>query len=174
MKTLLKSVCVIFLLCSGQLLVTAQSKFYAGPGLGLDYGGIGGKLEILPVKYVGLFGGVGFNLRSVRWNTGLSCKLAPEKKICPTLLGFYGYNGVLMVWNDVSSRYNMTSYGFSFGAGIDIKKGRKGNKMSIGLFVPLREQKFIDNYKEAKNDPNIDQLGLLSPVGVSFGYNFAL
>jgi len=174
MKTLLKFLCVIFLLCQGASPVEAQSKLYAGPGMGLDYGGIGGKLEFLPVKYVGIFGGAGFNFRSLGWNAGLSFKLAPEKKYCPTLHAIYGYNGVFVVWNDASSRYNMTSYGFSFGAGLDMKTGIKNNKISIGLFVPLREQRFIDNYKEAKNDSSLEDVGILLPFGISIGYNFSL
>ena len=176
MKTLFKFLCVIILLCSGQTPVEAQSKFYAGPGLGLDYGGIGGKLEFLPVKHVGLFGGAGFNFKSLGWNTGLSFKLMPEKKLCPNLVAFYGYNGVSIIWNDPSSHYNMISYGFTFGAGLDIKIGRKGHKMSAGLFVPIREKKFIDNYHEAKNDPALEDIGMgmLLPIAISFGYNFRL
>jgi hypothetical protein len=174
MKSLLKILCVIFLLGQGASLLKAQSKLYAGPGFGLDYGGIGGKLEFVPVKYVGLFGGIGFNFRSAGWNTGLSAKLAPDKKYCPMLMAFYGYNGVFMVWNDTSSPYNMTSYGFSFGVGLDMKTGIKNNKISIGLFVPVREQKFIDNYNAAKNDSSIENLNVMLPIAFSIGYNFSL
>jgi len=158
----------------GHSPVSAQYKWKAGPGFGLEYGGIGGKLEYLPVRYVGLLGGVGFNLKSVGWNAGLSFKLAPEKNYCPTLQVLYGYNGVFMVWNDRSSPYNMTSYGFSFGAGLDMKTGIKGNTISVSLYVPLREKKFIDNYNTAKNDSSLEGVTPLIPLAFSIGYNFSL
>ena len=51
--------------------------------------------------------------------------------------------------------------------------GTKGNKFSVGLFVPIRSQKFKDNYDEIENDPNIDIKNGLLPIAFSIGYNIA-
>ena len=150
----------------------SSQKVYLGPGMGLDYGGIGGKVEYLPIKYLGLYGGVGYNLLSIGWNVGATCKILPNKRVSPNLMVFYGYNGVTKVIG--ASQYNMTSYGVTVGGNLDIKIGSKGNKLSAGLFVPIRSQKFMDNYDAMKNDRNIEMINSLLPIAISVGFNFAL
>ena len=83
----------------------------------------------------------------------------------------YGWNKVFLAFG--KSEYNMTSYGVSIGGNVDIKIGRKGNKLSAGLFVPFLSQKFKDNYEAAKNDPELNILFDI-PVVFSVGYNFKL
>ncbi len=166
-------VLVIFLLTSNVLLAqSGEQKTYLGLGFGFDYGGIGGKLEYLPVKHFGLFGGLGYNLLSVGWNVGATYKILPDKKVSPNVILFYGYNAVLKV--EGLSDYNMTSYGVTLGMNLDIMVGGKGDKMSVGLFVPFRSSKFTDNYDKAKADPRITMKNELIPVGISIGYNFIL
>ena len=142
-------------------------QVYLGVGMGFDYGGFGGKIEYLPIKYVGVFGGVGYNLLSVGWNLGATYKILPNKRVSPNLMVFYGYNAVLKVKG--ASEYDITSYGVTIGGNLDIMTGRVG-KLSIGLFVPIRSQKFWDRY----NDPAIKKESELLPIAISVGYNFLL
>jgi len=72
-----------------------EQKVYLGPGLGLDYGGLGIKVEYLPIKYVGIYGGVGYNFLSVGWNVGATVKILPDKRVSPNVMAFYGYNAAL-------------------------------------------------------------------------------
>jgi hypothetical protein len=131
----------------------SEQQVYLGLGMGVDYGGlIGGKIEYLPIKNVGVFGGLGFNLLSVGWNVGATYKITPDKKVSPNLMAFYGYNAVLKI--EGASSYNTTSYGPTFGGNVDIKMGN-GSKLSIGLFVPIRSKKFNDQYDAAKKNPNM-------------------
>ena len=151
----------------------SEQQVYLGVGMGLDYGGIVGvKAEYLPIKYFGIFGGVGYNLLSAGWNVGATCKFLPNKRVSPNLMVFYGYNGVSKVVG--APEYDMTSYGVTVGANLDIFLGRKRDKLSFGLFVPIRSSKFMDNYNDMKNDPNVTMVNNLLPIAVGVGFNFAL
>ena len=154
------------------LPTTAASKqTYFGLGMGLDYGGlIGAKLEHLPVKHLGLFAGLGYNTLSVGWNIGVTCKTAPDKTVSFNPMIFYGYNAFIKVEN--ASEYSKTSYGITIGANLDIIVGGAGNKISLGLFVPIRSQEFKDHYDALKKDPRFELKNELPPVGISVGFNF--
>ena len=180
-----KSLCVIFVL----LFITNQiyaheGKAYLGFGGGLDYGGIGAKLELLPIKNVGIFGGLGFNnlffrrgfnKLSAGYNAGATYKILPDGKVSPNLMLMYGYNAVLMSENSFGGYYvDMTSYGITAGCNLDIMLGNAGNKLSIGVFVPIRSKKFRDHYNSIKNDPRIEMKQDLLPVAISIGYNFKM
>ena len=174
MKNILKSICLVsvFLFAGNMLYAQSEQKVFLGLGGGLDYGGFGGKIEYLPVKSFGLFGGLGYNLLEAGWNLGATYKILPDKKVSPNLMLFYGYNGVTKV--EGASHYDMTSYGVTIGANLDISMGRKGNKLSVGLFVPIRSEKFNDNYDAMKADSNIKLKNELLPVAISIGFNFKL
>ena len=148
-----------------------SQQVYIGYGIGLDYGGLGGKIEYLPVKNFGLFGGLGYNFSSVGMNGGITYKIMPDKNVSPNLMLFYGYNGVTKVKG--APEYNMTSYNVTIGCNLDIKKST-GTKLSVGLFVPIRSQKFMDNYDAIKNDSRIELKNELWPILFSVGYNFLL
>ena len=145
-------------------------KNYFGLGMGMDYGGFGMKLEYLPVKYLGVFGGVGYNLLSVGWNMGATLRMSPDTRVSPNLIVFYGYNGFVKIID--ASQYNMTSYGITIGGNLDIEVGRSGSKITAGLFVPIRSKKFLDHYDTLKNDPRFEMDQELLPVAISIGFNF--
>jgi hypothetical protein len=146
-------------------------KLYLGMGTGFDYGGIvGGKVEYLPVKQIGVFAGAGYNLLSLGWNVGGTFKISPDKRFSPNLMVMYGYNGVLVGTDYISDEYEMTSYGITVGANFDLRIGRK-HKISAGLLVPIRSSEFRDNYDAAENDSRLEITPLL-PIGITIGYNF--
>jgi hypothetical protein len=145
---------------------------YIGFGAGFDYGGVGCKVEYLPVKHLGLFAAAGYNLLSVGWNLGATCKFMPDKKVSPNLMAMYGYNAAFKGLDAYTRKYDMTSYGLTVGINLDIWVGNQGNKWSIGLFLPFRTDEFMDNYRAAKADSEIKRLSKLLPVDISFGYNF--
>ncbi len=149
-----------------------ENKLYFGMGFGLDYGGLGVKFELLPVKHVGLFFGGGYNFYELGWNVGGTIKLTPDKKASLNFIIMYGYNGVTVVKG--ASQYDMVSYGATVGANVDIKVGKKGNKFSIGFLIPFHSAEFEDNYDRIKNDPSITMVTESLPILASFGFNFAL
>jgi hypothetical protein len=140
---------------------------YLGPGLGLDYGGVGVKLECLPVKFLGLFAGGGWNIAGLAYNAGVSVKIAPRKMWTPVVVGMYGYNGVLAIRDPYQGWIDRWVYhGFSAGAGFEgnVGEGRR-NKYSIMVFYPFRE--------EFNRDANEAEAFYL-PFTVSFGFNFGM
>ncbi|MDR0754317.1 MAG: hypothetical protein LBF04_02900 [Prevotellaceae bacterium] len=177
MKKIIKRLCIAVFLFGAINYTYAQTEsqdIYLGLGIGFDYGGIGGKIEYLPTKHFGLFGGLGHNMLSVGWNMGATYKILPDRKASPNLTVLYGYNGTYIGEDSYAEKYNMTSYGFTFGATIDVKT-KNGNKWSFGLFFPIRSSKFKRNYDAAKNDPEVNHLFEVDmPIGISAGYNFKL
>jgi hypothetical protein len=145
---------------------------YLGLGYGLDYGGIGVKGEIEPVKYVGMFAGVGYNYREVGWNVGAAFRILPDARVCPVINALYGYNSVLIVKG--TEGYDATSYGVTFGSGMEWLFGRKRHKLSLNLFWPWRSCSFKDKYNAVKKSPYINMKKDLSPVTLSIGLNFLI
>ncbi|HNV52900.1 MAG TPA: hypothetical protein PKM28_08430, partial [Tenuifilaceae bacterium] len=73
---------------------STPSKVNLGLGMGLDYGGFGGRFTFVPTKNFALFGGFGYNLLGLGYNVGGTYRILPDKRICPTISAMYGYNAV--------------------------------------------------------------------------------
>lgn len=159
-----------------------NSRLHIGIGTGMDYGGIGFKIEYLPTKYLGVFGGVGYNLVGLGVNGGLQFRPLPDKKIQPILMAMYGYNGVLKITgsnNNNLQQYGLDGisksyYGFSVGIGGELKVGHKGNRLYLGIWLPVRSQEFHDNYDIMRNSPYLTKQTDVLPIAYSIGFNFAL
>lgn len=151
---------------------TAPS-FFLGPGFGFDHGGIGIKAEFQPVKYIGVFAGAGYNLASLGANGGVIYNILPDKRVTPVLTAMYGYNAVLKVdYLDGGKEYSVYN-GLTFGAGVDFKLGySKRNKINVNLLVPLRNSTFFKDYNYIRQNGTITQE--MVPIGISFGWNFAI
>lgn len=141
-----------------------------GVGLGLDYGGIGAKLTVSPVKHVGLFGSLGYNLNGAGYNFGIIGRFLPDGKVCPYGTLMYGYNAVIVV--DGASQYNQTYYGPSFGAGIELRT-RNDKFWTFGLLFPIRAKEYHDDIDALQNNPAIEMSEPL-PIVISVGYHFKL
>ena len=149
---------------------------YFGIGLGLEYGGIGIQGEYLPSKYVGIFAGAGYNFLDPAFNLGVSAKLLPDNRFCPTLSIMYGYNAVLKMKNFMGGVMtdSKSYYGTTIGAGAELKS-RKNNKgkLSFGIRVPARSEEFKDKYKKLK-DAGYEFKPDILPVTFSIGYHWAI
>ena len=152
---------------------TAKAKIerpsvYLGPGFGLDYGGIGVKVEYLPVKFLGIFAGAGSNFVDLGYNAGVNVKVTPNENATLVLSCMYGYNGVLIVKNgytgEIASR--KVYYGFTGGGGLEGSVGKhRHNKYSVMIFYPFR-----DEFKRDADKANATYL----PLTISFGFNFGM
>lgn len=143
---------------------------YLGIGFGLEHGGLGLKMEYLPIKYIGLFGGVGYNFVGVGLNAGATFKALPDCKITPVAIGMYGYNSVILVRG--ASQYNKIYYGPTVGIGGELKVGRRKNKLYASVLYPFRSKEFDRDYDNIRTNTSITIEK--SPVAFSFGFNFAL
>jgi hypothetical protein len=149
---------------------TKEINVSAGIGIGLDYGGIGGRLTFAPAKALALFAAIGYNLNGAGYNGGLIIRFMPDSKVCPFISAMYGYNAVIIVdgWDEVSKTY----YGFSVGTGIELRM-RSGNYWSFETIIPARSQKFKDDFDLLDENP---ELGMTPPfpILISVGYHFRL
>lgn len=148
--------------------ITTIAKF--GLGLGLNYGGIGTRLTIMPTTNFGAFIAVGYNLQKVGVNGGLTYKFLPEKKVNPVIHIMYGYNAVIVV--EGMEQYNKTYYGVTAGGGIELNMRRSGNYWSFELLYSIKSSEYERDYDAIKNNPNIDIDFEPLPVTISVGYHF--
>jgi hypothetical protein len=148
---------------------TPNNNGSLGFGVGQDYGGIGIRAEYLVHKNVGLFFGGGYNLIDVSFNTGVSVKTVPGKKVQPIIALMYGYNGVIKVKNraDLSKTY----YGFTTGAGVQIEN-KKNARWLLQLLVPVGRQQFNEDYERLKTIVQFQNKPL--PITFSVGHQISL
>lgn len=149
-----------------------RSPFYLGLGTGLDYGGLGIKLEYQPIKYLGISGSLGFNLQGPGINLGVSFYPLPNKKLQPLATLLFGYNAAIIVAN--KEELNKTYYGISPGIGAALKTGKKGNKLYLAIFYPLRNQSFKEDYEALKNNSLVIIDSDILFITFSIGFNWAL
>jgi hypothetical protein len=148
---------------------TTQAQHNLGLGMGLDYGGFGGKFTLMPVEKFGLFAGIGYNLAGVGFNGGAMYKFTPSKRVSPYLSGMYGYNGVVVVENGPAE--SKTYYGPSFSFGIELKSRRnESNFWNFELVLPVRSSEFTDYIDELKN--NGYSISEPLPIAFSIGFHF--
>jgi hypothetical protein len=145
-----------------------KPSVYLGLGFGLDYGGIGVKLEYLPIKYLGVFAGAGTNFVDLGYNAGLNIKFTPNENATFVLSCMYGYNGILIIKDgytgEITSR--KVYYGFTGGGGVEGSVGRhRHNKYSVMIFYPFR-----DEFKRDADKANATYL----PLTISFGFSFGM
>lgn len=141
-----------------------------GLGLGLDYGGFGARLTIMPTTHFGAFVAVGYNLQKAGVNGGLTYKFMPEKKVIPVVQIMYGYNAVIVV--EGVAAYNKTYYGLSIGGGIELASKKSSNYWSFEVLYPFRSSEYKNDWDTIKNDPNIDIVSDPFPITISIGYHF--
>lgn len=149
----------------------AESKMNLGLGIGLDYGGIGGRVTFLPLQRLALFGGIGYALVDFGYNVGAQFRFAPDKTVCPTFGVMYGYNGVIKVQG--ATKYDKVYYGPSISGGIEIHFGGRDNFMNIELVLPFRSDEFNNDWDFIKQQSNISVESDPLPLAFSIGYHFA-
>jgi len=149
--------------------LSQSSKFNVGGGFGLDYGGIGIRVSYNPIAYFGVYGGAGFNFLTLGYNAGAQIRIAGKRRLTPFLTGMYGYNGVLLVLNN--SSYSETFYGPTFGAGTEIRLGRKSNFINVELLFPIHPDLY-DRVNELKNIGVVVTEPL--PFAISVGFHFSI
>jgi hypothetical protein len=143
---------------------------YFGLGIGQNYGGVGTRLTIMPVKPWDIYAGVGYAIIGLGYNIGTHIRVAPDKRVCPVFGVMYGYNGVIKVQG--ASQFDKIYYGPSISGGIQLRT-KKSNYFSAELIVPFRSQAFSDDWDNVKNQSNITVKSDPLPFSISIGYHFA-
>jgi hypothetical protein len=144
-----------------------------GLGFGIDYGGIGARLNYVPERHFVVFVGAGYNFVKAGYNVGASYRFNPTNRWCFYYTLMYGYNAAVKVEN--ASHYDKVYYGPSTGAGLELRLNKdKGNYFNFELLVPIRSQEYEDDFEDIKNNPNIQIYAEPLPVTISVGYHFSI
>lgn len=152
---------------------SSKGKAVVGLGMGLPYGGFGGRLSINPLDQVALFGGLGYNLVGVGYNVGMQYIVPSEKQAEFFLTAMYGYNAVIKIKG--TNLYNDSYNGVSAGAGLRINsKQNKGMFWDFGVLIPARSQEYRDDWDRLNNNQMIENLSKASPVLIFVGLNFPI
>jgi hypothetical protein len=144
-----------------------------GFGLGLSYGGVGGRVSVFPVLAAGVFGAVGYNLHKTGYNVGGIGRILPKKKVCPVVMGMYGHNGVIVIQG--RDEFNKTYYGPTFGGGMEIRFMNYETYLNLELLIPIRSQEWYDDIDVIRT---LSKQGLIEdfveplPFSISIGCHF--
>jgi hypothetical protein len=153
----------------------SDTNLYLGIGVGLDYGGVGGRLTFIPGNdektSVGIFVATGFALNGVGFNAGLNVRIG-EQRLVPTISAMYGYNGIIKVIG--APQYDKTYYGPSIAFGFENKtRNSDDNHIHVELVIPFRSAAFQNDIKALQNTSGIE-INDPSPVLISIGYHFKI
>lgn len=148
-------------------------NLHLGIGIGLDYGGLGGRLTFIPgdasKTSVGIFVATGFALNGIGFNAGMNLRLG-QQRLVPTISAMYGYNGVIKIIG--APEYDKTYYGPSVAIGFENKtRNSDDNFIHIELVIPFRPAAFHNDIKALQNNPALE-ISAPSPVLISIGYHF--
>lgn len=169
----MKRVLALILFATAFVAAVAQddtSKGNFGIGLGLDYGGIGGKVTVLPSQKVGLFAGLGYNIVGVGFNVGGLVRFSPDKKVCPYITAMYGYNAVIKITGDIEKEE--TYYGPSAGFGLEFHgRNNPSNFWNVELLIPFRSSDYHNDLDDLQANPYIE-MNDPWPIAICVGYHF--
>jgi hypothetical protein len=168
----ISTTCLLF----GQKITTENEEpkapvAYFGIGTGLNFGGIGTRITLLPLKRLDLYAGLGYAIVGFGYNIGAHFRAAPNSRVSPIFGAMYGYNGIIKVQG--LEKFNKIYYGFSLSGGIQLKSKRNSNFFSAELIIPLRHQDFYDDWDTVKSQPNVTVKSEPLPIAISLGYHFA-
>ena len=123
-------------------------KASIGPGLGLDYGGIGLNFTLYPQQNIGLFAGFGYAIAGLGYNVGAKYRHIPSNTatVLPYLIAMYSYNTAIQVKN--ANGFNKHFYGTTVGVGLELhSKSISRGYWTMAMLVPIRDsevEKYID------------------------------
>lgn len=170
----MKYFCLLLLLWSGSVVAqdeVDESKGDFGIGVGIDYGGFGGRFAFRTSPKFALLAGLGYNLNGLGYNFGGAYRFSPGKRTVPYLSAIYGYNAVIVI--DGASQYNKTYYGPSLGFGLEFHSRRKpANYFNLELYLPFRPSEFTNDLNAIKNNPMFTLKSEPLPIGISLGYHW--
>lgn len=160
-------------LLSAQHMSATKGKSFLGFGMGVPFGGFGGRLSYNPLDQFTVFGGMGYNLNGLAANTGFQYGIQGQKRTEFYFTGMYGYNSVILI--EGTDRYNKTYSGLSLGAGLKINSLRfEGSYWDIGLLAPFRAKNYHEDLLNIKMSRMVEINSEPLPVLFYFGYNFML
>ena len=152
----------------------AQAGIGIGCGFGIPYGVLGGFIELSPISYFSLCGGLGTTLFS-GWGWSVGTRLYFVERgyvVRPFASGYYGINGVISIRDQYyNSIFSETYPGFTFGGGLNLSfdEMRKHDIFVEVLYIINPE--FFDEADAMKQTYDMDFYAVF-PVKVAIGYAY--
>lgn len=143
-----------------------------GFGVGIDYGGIGGRFAVPLSKAASAFLSAGYAIAGVGYNAGLRARFS-NKPTSLTASIMYGYNSVIKI--EGAPQLDKIYTGVSIGLGFQINSRRNQyNSFQAGFILPFRSDEFEHDWNSIKRNTNIKTLSDPWPVLITVGYHFSL
>lgn len=171
----------LLLLCTGihaqdsssvTLRPSVSDAIHLGPGIGLDHGVIGLRVDVPVTRRVAVLAGAGHALAGPAWNIGTQYRFLPDGRIGPYATALYGTNGVIRVVGD--SRHDDVYTGFTAGAGVEFRVVHSASFFRMAVLVPFRSKAFWDDHDALRHDRAVELRQAPAPVTFSAGFHFAL
>lgn len=188
----MKRTCVVlglaFLICQLYAQLPEVKKrwspvFNLGVGYGIDYGGIGGRLCILPLERLQVFGALGYFLDDVCFNTGASTRLVTKTRFIPYFGAMYGNNAYIISKDrQVSTAPNKASkpenhyyryYGASLNAGLECWI-TPSTFLNFELLIPFAGSTFKEDVQTLTNKFSSYVIEESDKIGISAGIHFRI
>lgn len=152
-------------------LLENNTNVYLGIGIGLPYGGMGGRVEVSPSEMFSGFLALGYNIKGVGVNGGVMYHLPSDSRLKFYGTAMFGYNAVIYV--EGAPDFQKSYYGPTIGAGLKWF-GRKtpAGYFDFNLLFPFRPSAYYDDFETANNVPGIHFNIKPPPIAFSIGYNW--
>lgn len=156
-----------------QHTISTKGKTFLGAGVGLPFGGYGGRFSVNPGDQFTLFGGAGYNLVGLAANGGFQYSIPSQKQTEFYFTGMYGYNSIILLKG--ASEYDKTYSGLSLGAGIKISSFiYQGYYWDIGVLAPIRPNSYKEDLQSIKKNPYMTIYSEPWPILFYVSYNIML
>jgi len=156
-----------------------QHKFDLGAGIGLDYGGIGVRFGVVPVKHLMLFGSAGYMFAGFGWQLGGAFHILPKnvKNLArPYVSVMYGTNAITLVTdenNNIIDEFSEVFTGPSFSAGVELRFGpMKQHGFDFELILPIRSDDYDQALEALKKNPIVEDVQEPATVQISLSYHY--
>lgn len=140
-------------------------------GLGLPYGGLGGRLGYNVANYFNVFGGVGYQYAGVGYNIGI------RKDFLPLGISQYYVSAMFGTNAHIKGSSSMIDDGLflgpTIGAGIKLNsKIYRACFLDFGILFPFKSSKFKDKLETMKRNKLSNYFDVGWPVILVVGLNF--
>lgn len=143
-----------------------------GLGVGLDYGGLGGRFAVPLSTNTSAFLSAGYAIAGFGYNFGLRARFS-NKPVSLTSTLMYGYNTVIKIVG--APQFDKVYTGLSVGLGFQLNSKRNQyNSFQAGFILPFRSDEYKSDWSNIKNNSSIQTFVEPWPVLISFGYHFSL
>jgi hypothetical protein len=152
----------------------AQAGIGVGCGFGIPYGVLGGYLEVSPVSYLSICGGIGTTVLSgMGWSVGTKIYMMERGYVVrPFGSAYYGTNGVIYITDEYLNEIVSETYdGFSIGGGLNLSFDEMRKHEILLELLYIINPEFFDRADALKQSYDMTFYSVF-PVKFAIGYMY--